>query len=215
MAIAALAIPALLAAGSAASAAGAGAIGATTAALSAAGAAASAAGSISSGLYSAQVAKNNARIAQNNQASAVEAGNVQSEQQGLKDASEIGQLKADQAANQVDVNSGSALAVRQSADAAGQLDQQTILHNALLQAYGYQQTAVSDNAQANQDATAGYEQAAGGLLQNASAISYKWSNPFGGPASGAAASGAAGAGGNANSNYGVTSAGYVPTLPGG
>lgn len=212
MAIAALAIPALLAAGSAAgsAASAAGAIGATTAALSAAGAAASAAGSISSGLYSAQVAKNNARIAQNNQASAIEAGNVQSEQQGLKNASEIGQLKADQAANQVDGNSGSALAVRQSADAAGQLDQQTILHNALLQAYGYQQTAVSDKAQANQEGTAGYEQAAGGLLQNASAISYKWSNPFGGPASGAA-----GAGGNANSNYGVTSAGYVPTLPGG
>jgi len=142
--------------------------------LSGLGAGLQAGGSIAGGLYSAQVARNNATIAQQSATYATEAGNVQAQNESLKNAQIAGQLKASQAANNVDVNSGSALAVQAGQKAAGDLDTQTVLHNALLQAYGYQQQATSYKAQAGQDVTAGFEGAAGSLLSNASSLGLKW-----------------------------------------
>ena len=142
--------------------------------LSGAGAGLQAGGDIAGGLYSAQVARNNAAIARQSSRYAVEAGNVQAQNESLKNAQIAGELKASQAANNVDVNTGSALSVQAGQKAAGEVDTQTVLHNALLQAYGYQQQAASYKAQAGQDVTAGFEQAGGSLLSNASSLGLKW-----------------------------------------
>jgi hypothetical protein len=67
--------------------------------------------------------------------------------------------------------------VIKSSSEIGALNQETINHNALLQAYGYQTQAVSDTAQSQLDraegdqaVTAGYMGAAGGLLGNAPSV---------------------------------------------
>jgi hypothetical protein len=152
-------------------------IGATV--LSAAGAAASAVGSIQQGNYSAQVAKNNATIAKQSEAYSAQAGQVAAENQSLQNASQLGIIRANQAANNVDNNSGSALQVQTDQQSAGDLDTQTTLHNALLQAYGYQSQATSQTAQAKQDTTAGYEEAGAGLLGSVSSLGLKWSGGAG------------------------------------
>ena len=142
--------------------------------------------------YQAQVARNNATIEGQNATYAEEAGEAQATATALKGASTAGKLKAGQAASGVDVNTGSTVAVQSGQKEASQLDTETVLNNADLQAYGYRTAAVSD------EATAGLEQltaeeapvgadigAAGGLLSSASALGFKWqaaggSNPFSG-----------------------------------
>ena len=124
-------------------------------------------GQIESGLYSAQVERNNAKIAQQNAARATQAGYQEAENKGLQDANVIGQIIAAQGANNVDSRSGSALAVQGGARAADALDQGTIIHNALMKAYGYQTEAQSDKAQSQQDLTAAAYNAAGSLAGQA------------------------------------------------
>ena len=93
--------------------------------------------------YQAQVAANNEKIAQQNAAQATATGAVQVEQQGIKTKAEVGAIKAAQAASNIDVNTGSALDVRSSAAALGELDALTIRSNAEKQAYGYETQATS------------------------------------------------------------------------
>jgi hypothetical protein len=69
--------------------------------------------------------------------------------------------------------------VQTDQQSAGDLDTQTTLHNALLQAYGYQSQATSQTAQAKQDTTAGYEEAGAGLLGSVSSLGLKWSGGAG------------------------------------
>ena len=66
----------------------------------------------------------------------------------MKSAAASGRLKAGQAANGVDVNSGSAVAVQSGQRKAGLLDTATVANNAELQAYGYRSQAAGFNAQA-------------------------------------------------------------------
>lgn len=152
------------------------------------GAATSAVGAISQGeatgneaKYQAQIATNNAQIAKQNAQYSAEAGSEQATIEGLKSANAGGRIKASQAANNVDVNSGSALKVQQGQRQAGYLDTLTAENNALLQAYGYKATAASDTAQAALDTQeseeapiAGDIGAAGSLLGNASSLGFKW-----------------------------------------
>jgi hypothetical protein len=164
------------------------AIGATVA--SAAGTAISAMGSINQGNYSAQVARNNAQIAQQSATYSAQAGLAQGQQQSLQNAAQLGQIKANQAANNIDTNSGSALDVQEGQEAAGALDTQTTVHNALLQAYGYQTQEESQEAQASQDQASGIEGATSDILSGASSIGFK----FGGNALGSVFSGTSGDG---------------------
>jgi hypothetical protein len=98
--------------------------------------------------YQAQVATNNATIAGYNASEAEQAGNTQAYVAGQQAAATGGRIKAAQAANGIDVNSGSAVKVQQGAREAGTLNQETVLNNAELQAYGYrtQQTAFTEQA---------------------------------------------------------------------
>jgi hypothetical protein len=87
--------------------------------------------------YQAAIANNNAIIAQQNQEYAAKAGAAQAQQVSLQEAQRLGAVKAAIAANNVDVNTGSAATVQESQRETGTLNALTTENNALLQAYGY------------------------------------------------------------------------------
>ena len=154
------------------------------------GTAVSAGGSVLGGIaagnaasYQAQVAQNNAQIAKQNANYALQAGQAKQEQAGLKAAEEGGMVKTALAANNVDVNTGSAKDVESGTREKGQLDQETIANNAELQAYGYQTQATGFEAQAGLDQATAAEApigaaigATGSMLSGASAIGFKGLN---------------------------------------
>ena len=80
--------------------------------------------------YQAQVAKNNQIIANQNAQYANEAGEAQAAATSLKGAAVGGKIKAGEAANNIDVNSGSAVNVQQSQREQAQLDTETVVNNA-------------------------------------------------------------------------------------
>jgi hypothetical protein len=154
-----------------------------------AGAGASAVGTIAGGIanqnsasYQAAVANNNSIVAQQNATEAEEAGSAAAENQSLKGAAELGKVKTAQAANGIDVNSGSALDVQESERETNQLSTENVFHNDLMQAYGYrvqsenfQSEAALDTAKADEAVPASVLSATGGLLSSASSIGGKWS----------------------------------------
>jgi hypothetical protein len=124
--------------------------------------------------YQAQVAANNATIEQQNAAAAIKAGEVQAEQTGLQSAQQIEAIRAAEGANNVDVNSGSALDVQTGQRLTNVSSELLQMNNALRQAYGYEvqgtgfsATSTLGTAQAQQASTAGALKAAGGLLGSA------------------------------------------------
>lgn len=128
------------------------------------GALTSAVGAISTGqaqsqeaAFQAQVARNNAVAAQEQANYTVHAGETQAETEGLRGAAAVGHIKAAQAANNIDVNSGSAVDVRKGAATAGQENTETTLNNSLLKAFGYQTSASTYTAQAGLESYAASE----------------------------------------------------------
>ena len=131
--------------------------------------------------YQAAVANNNAIIANNNAKYAMEAGSQKAQETSMKGAAQAGLIKTAQAANGVDVNSGSNSAVQTSQREESSLDTQQTEHNAALQAYGYRTQAANytaqaglDTAQANEAVPGAVIGAAGSLLSNASSLSFTW-----------------------------------------
>jgi hypothetical protein len=131
--------------------------------------------------YQAQVAKNNQIIAEQNAQYSMEAGEAQAAAAGLKGAAVGGKVKAGLAANNIDVNSGSAVNVEQSQREQSQLDTETVLNNAELTSYGYRTQAVGYGAQAGLETMeeeeavpAAVTGAAGNLLSSASAVGFKF-----------------------------------------
>ena len=98
--------------------------------------------------YQSQVASNNAIAARQAASAAIEAGQKQAADKSLQEAEEGGKIVASEAAGNVDVNTGSNKAVRTSQRELGAMDIQTVLHNAQLQAYGYNVEATNQQAQA-------------------------------------------------------------------
>ena len=89
--------------------------------------------------------------------------------------------KATQAASNVDVNSGTAKAVRDTQTRVSAFDQDIIRFNAAKTAYGYQTKAMADVAEARLDTAAagtakqaGWLGAAGSILGGVSNVSSKW-----------------------------------------
>jgi len=131
--------------------------------------------------YQAAIAQNNAIAAGQKAAYADAAGESNAQTQALKNRSQVGQIKAGQAGNGIDVNTGSAADVRISQEQEGDLSTANVLNNAGLQAYGYRTAATSDVAQASLDEATAAEApkaadlaAAGGLLGQASGLGLKW-----------------------------------------
>lgn len=152
------------------------------------GAGVSALGTIAGGIsqahqasYQAEVAKNNATIADNNATEATQAGQAQAEAASLKGAAVAGNILAEQAANGIDVNSGSAVDVQQSQREESKLDTNTVVHNAALSSYGYRTQQQNFLAQAELDKSEAASApigaaigAVGSFLGNASGLSSKW-----------------------------------------
>ncbi len=133
--------------------------------------------------YQAQVAKNNSVIANQNAVYAAEAGNTQATQTSLKDTEKQARIKGALAANGVDVNSGSAVNVEQSAREEGKLDTEMTEANAQAQMYGYRVQQTGFEAQQALDTAASQNAvpgailgSTGGLLSSASAIGFKSPN---------------------------------------
>ncbi len=131
--------------------------------------------------YQAQVARNNATVAEQNAEYATAAGQQAAANQSRKGAAQIGQIKVNQAASGVDVNSGSAEDVQVGQREVNQLDSETVLNNAQLHAYGYRTQATNFQSEAQLDEMKGqqaqegsYLKAGGDLLSSASGISGKW-----------------------------------------
>lgn len=148
----------------------------------------SAAGAVFSGIasadassYQAQVAKVNQQIAQQNAQYAIEAGQAKTFQQGQAGAAQAGNVKTQLAANGTDVNSGSAVAVESGTRELSEVNEQTTMNNAELQAYGYKSQATGFGAQAGLDEAQAEEApigaalgAAGSLAEGASGVGFKW-----------------------------------------
>lgn len=188
MAIIAAALPALAAAGSAVAAA-APALGTIGTVVSAGGAVLGGIAAGNAANYQAKVAENNAQIASQNADYAREVGGTKAEQAGLRAAEQGGAVKTALAANNVDVNSGSALDVEAGTAQKGVLDEETTVNNAELTAYGYtgQETGFEaqaglDKAQAEQAPIGAAIGATGSFLSNSSAVAGigKWIGGAGG-----------------------------------
>lgn len=105
--------------------------------------------------YQATVAKNNADIARMAGARVVQAGEVKADTTSLATAGKVSKIKANQAANGIDVNTGSAVDVRSDAVASGQTDAETALSDAKLANWGYRTQAGTYEAQAGLDTAQG------------------------------------------------------------
>lgn len=131
--------------------------------------------------YKAAVAQVNQQIAKQNADYALHAGEVEAQQAGMKLRSEIGQIRAGQGASGLDIASGSAPLVRDSATRVGQENIAIIRSNAAKRAYGYEVEAMEHGAESTLDTvaganakTAGTISAIGSLLGGASSVSSKW-----------------------------------------
>lgn len=170
----------------------------TMAAIGIGGAVISASGQIAGGVaaqnranYQAQVARNNAQLAKQNAAWAEAQGYAEESAQGMKGRAGIGKLKAGMAAGGIDVGSGSAADVLDSAAALNELDTLTIRSNAARKVYGYNVEAESQEEGAKlskyegDSAMEGAEIGAlGSLLSSASSVGGKyaaWQNTAGTP----------------------------------
>lgn len=154
----------------------------------AAGTGVSAVGAVESGYakseaasYRSQVAANNAKLAQDDATREMQAGDVAAFNRGLKTRAQIGSQKAAQGASGIDVNSGSAVDVRAGTEELGMLDALTIRSDAAKRAYARQVEATSytaqsqlEQAESEQDVTAGWMSGGGTLLSGASSVGGNW-----------------------------------------
>jgi hypothetical protein len=138
--------------------------------------------------YQAQVAANNAITAEQNAEYATKAGQAKAESASLQSREELGRVVAGEAAQGVDVTTGSAADVQTGQREIGTLNTQNVVNNAALQAYGYRTQATNFEAQsglltqeASQAGTAGNIAAAGDLLSGVSSLGKAWTS-FGGTA---------------------------------
>lgn len=133
--------------------------------------------------YQAQVAKNNQTLAGYQASQAAATGSAAEEKAGLQRRAIEGQIETSQAANNIDIGSGSAEDVRKSQSALSDLDALTLRHNTAQQVYGYQVAGTSDSAQAgllqqqaSQAPIAGAIGATGSLLSGAASASSQYFN---------------------------------------
>lgn len=105
--------------------------------------------------FNAQVADQNAALAHQNAVWQTEEGEQQVANSEMKTAAQLGGIKTFQAASGVDVNSGSAVDVENSARTIGKLDALTVRSNAARAAYGMQVEETSHKNEAILDRYAG------------------------------------------------------------
>jgi hypothetical protein len=138
--------------------------------------------------YQAKVAENNKIIADQNADYTIAAGERKAADVSMKGAENVAKVRNTMATSGVDVNSGSAVNVQQSAREVEKLDTETAMNNSQLQAYGYRTQATNFEAEAGLERMkasqaktgAGYAAegselgADAGLLSSASSLGSKW-----------------------------------------
>ena len=131
--------------------------------------------------FQAGVAQFNKKIAEQNRDYAYKVGESEATTYGIKARAQGGAIKAAQSGSNLDVNSGSAVDVRESQKEVSRMDLATIRNNAARVAYGYSVEATSQDLQsqlygkAAANARAGGNIAAlGSLISGASSVSSKW-----------------------------------------
>lgn len=131
--------------------------------------------------YKSQVATMNKQIADRNAAYAVAAGEVNAQRKGMEVRGRIGETEAKQGASGLDVNSGSAVDIRESEAQLGSFDEMTIRAGAEKESYGFKVQSANYAAEAQLDKTAGkyaevegFVKAASSIVGGASSVSDKW-----------------------------------------
>lgn len=131
--------------------------------------------------YQAQVARNNALIGEQNAQATEQAGASAESAEGMKTAAQAGAVKAALAANGLQPGTGTGGDLEKTVQTLGQTDLITIRNNTARTAYSQRVGVMSDQAQAQLDASgaanagaAGGINAASSLLSGASSVSDKW-----------------------------------------
>jgi hypothetical protein len=101
-----------------------------------------------SDVFQSMVAMQNAQIEDQNAQWTMRAGEQNTYNAGLENRQQVGKIKSAQSASGVDVNSGSFVQARQSVENAGLTNEQNIEGMAAQKAYGFEQQAAADRAQA-------------------------------------------------------------------
>ena len=120
--------------------------------------------------YQAKIAERNSQIAGYNEAAALQAGEVKAGEHSLYGAGVLGAMKVSQAANNVDVNRGSAVDVRGSRRMALNLGSATDMYNAMREGWGYANQGRGLEYQAQADLAAGENAQKAGYFNAASSI---------------------------------------------
>lgn len=121
--------------------------------------------------YQASIAQQNKVISEQNAAYARYAGEVEAQQEAIQVREDIGNIRSQQGAGNLDVNSGSNADVRRSQMDVGEESIAMIRSNAAKTAYGYEVQAYQFGEQANWDLTgSSYEQQAANLARTAGDI---------------------------------------------
>lgn len=149
--------------------------------LSAAGALTSAGAQSSMYGYKAGVAGVNKVITDQNASYALNAGAIQGQEEGMKSRQVIASTKVAQAADGLDVNTGSPASTRATQTEVAQDDQKIIAANAAHTAYGYEVEGAKDVAEQQMDIQAGSQAkqagilgAVGTLIGTAGSVASKW-----------------------------------------
>jgi hypothetical protein len=120
--------------------------------------------------YQAGVARMNAIIAKQNAEYAVNVGEIQTQQEGLRGGQQMGRILAAQGASGLDVNSGSAKQVRESQVGLTRTSETSIRSTAAKTAYNYEVEGAGFTAQAGADIAAGKTSMTAGMIGAASSI---------------------------------------------
>jgi len=131
--------------------------------------------------YQAGVARINAQIDQQNREYALNVGEIQATQFGLKAAQQEGHIRSQQSASGFDVNSGSNLDIQTSQKKLDSMDMTQIRSNAAKTAYDFDVKATMDLNQSNLDVMAGQNAKAAGdinamssIIGSVGSVSSKW-----------------------------------------
>lgn len=129
----------------------------------------------------AQADEANARIGQQQAEQARQIGNMEEERQMRRVRAAVATQRATQAANGLDVNSGTALDLQAETAGFGTADALNLRSNAIRQAWGFEVGAVNDINSASAARAAGSNAATGTMLTTASQVAgmYAGSNGFG------------------------------------
>lgn len=131
--------------------------------------------------YQSALAGVNEQFAKENADYARAAGEVEAQKSGMKEAFQVGTMRAGQASRGIDIDRGSAVDTVSSQQEVGSFDQALIRSDAARKAYGFEVEAVKSTLEgkmyssaASQTEEAGKWKMAGSLIGTAGSVASKW-----------------------------------------